>query len=126
MVLVYLLRIVYSTIQLRHKVLCDSDESLDKQEDVGYETEDGMGRFEMCAFVAELVEFDYDESGYEGEESDVVQGRVDECALPLLVGCVCWLKDEGALSDEEESKGVENWMWREKWDEFMREYTGPN
>lgn len=84
MILPYLLRIVNAAIQRRDEVLRESHQRLQKQENVGQETEDGVRRFEVCAAVADLVDFDYHEAGYEGGEADVVEDEVGDCAFALL------------------------------------------
>ena len=106
-VLVQLLRILHSAVKRRHKVLGDSDDSLDEHQDVGYEAEDGVRRDEVRTAVADLVVFDHDQAGEGGEQGDVVEGGMRVGALFLLGGCVGWLDDEDALDEEEEGGGVE-------------------
>ena len=106
-VLVQLLRILHSAVKRRHKVLGDSDDSLDEHQDVGYEAEDGVRRDEVRTAVADLVVFDHDQAGEGGEQGDVVEGGVRVGALFLLGGCVGWLDDEDTLDEEEEGGGVE-------------------
>jgi hypothetical protein len=106
-VLVQLLRILHSAVQRGHKVLSDSDDRLDEDQDVGDEPEDGVRGDEVGAAVADLVVFDYDEAGEGGEEGDVVEGGVRVGAFLLLFGGVGWLDDEDALDEEDEGGGVE-------------------
>ena len=107
MVLVQLLRILHTTIQRGHKVLRDSHDRLDEDQDVGDESEDSVWGDEVGAAVADLVVFDHDQAGESGEQGDVVEGGVRVGALFLLGGCVGWLDDEDALDEEEEGGGVE-------------------
>jgi hypothetical protein len=106
-VLVQFLRIVDSAVQRGYKVLRDSDDRLDEDEDIGDQPEDGVGGHEVRAVVADLVVLDHDEAGEGGEQRDVVEGGVRVGAFFLLLGCVGWLDDEDALDEEDEGGGVE-------------------
>ena len=68
MILVDTLRSLRAPEYTRGIVLGDADDRLQEEEDVGDEAEDGVGGFEMCAGVGDLVVFDDDEGGKEGED----------------------------------------------------------
>lgn len=106
-VLVQRLRIIDAPVQAREEVLRDANKSLQEQEDVCHETENGVRGFEMGSVVVELVVFDDNEAGEGGQDGDIVQGGVHVGSLLLLFGGVGWLEDEEGLDEEEQSGGVE-------------------
>jgi hypothetical protein len=88
---------VYAAVDLGCKVLCDAYEGLDYEQDVGDETQDGMGRFEMCAVVIDFVDLNGDEAGDQGQHCDIVESCVSQGSLLLLLRCMGGLEDESAL-----------------------------
>ena len=101
-VLVDALRIIHTAIQSRQEILREADQRLHNDQDVRDETQDRVRRLEMHALVRELVDLDDDETGDRGGKRDPVEARVYQCALLLLLGCVCWLQHEHALDVEED------------------------
>lgn len=106
MILVKALSIIHTPIDPRSEVLRESDKSLQRNQDICYETQNGMRRFEVCAVVVELVVFDDDKASDGCENSDIVEGCVRVGALFLLLGSVRGLEDEDALDEEEEGGGI--------------------
>lgn len=68
MVLVDGLGVVHAPEHTRRVVLRYPDNGLQEEEDVGDEPEDGVWGLEMRATVGDLVVFDDDEGGDEGED----------------------------------------------------------
>jgi len=64
---------LHTAIQFWCIVLGEANESLNCKEDIGDETQDGVGRLEMCAIVRELVDLDYDEPGNKEVEAEVIE-----------------------------------------------------
>ncbi len=88
-------------------VLGDADDRLDEEENVCDETEDGVRGFEVRARVGDLVVFDDDEGGNEGQNGGQVQDAVDVGTLLFLFGGVCGLEEEDGLSGQEDAGGIE-------------------
>jgi len=107
MELVDLLGIIHAPIKRRNEVLREPHNSLDDHEEVRNYPQNCVGGLEVRDPILVFVHLDDDEAGYEGRDTDVVEGGVDVGSLFLLVGCVSWLEDEGALGNEEEAGGVE-------------------
>lgn len=107
MILVKLLGVVHTAVELRDKVLRDTDHRLQRCEDVCEQAQDGMRRLEVCSIVADLVVLDHDQSGDGCQECDIVESRVCVCAFLLLFCGVRGLDDEDALNEEEEGGRVE-------------------
>ncbi len=68
MILVDALRSLRAPEYTRGIILGDADDRLKEKEDVGDEAEDGVRGLEVCAGVGDLVVFDDDEGGEEGED----------------------------------------------------------
>lgn len=107
MVFVQSLRIVDAPVESRREVLRYPDDRLQRDEDVGYQSQDGVRGFEVRAAMVYFVVFDDDEAGDGGEHGYIVQRRVRVCPLLLLCGGVRRLEDEDALDEEEDGGGVE-------------------
>jgi len=85
---------LHTPIQLRDKVLCETNKTLYCQEDISRQAENSMGRLEMCAIMVELVDFNNDQTSYEEVKSKVVQPCVSDCSLPFLPCGVRRLEDK--------------------------------
>lgn len=107
MVLVDTLCVVDAAEHVGGVILRDSHDGLQEEEDVGDETQDCVGRFEVGAAVGDFVVFDYDQGSEEGEDGGYVEGGVDVGALFLLLGGVGWLEEEDGLGGEEDAGRVE-------------------
>lgn len=110
MVLPYCLRIIHATIQVREIILRDANNSLDGEDDVGDEPEDGVRGLEMRAGVRDLVIFDYDKAGDECQDRGAVEHGVDVGAGVFLLWGVGRLQDEDSLSGEEDAGGIQELM----------------
>lgn len=106
-VLVKFLGVVDTAVELRDKVLRDTDHRLEGREDVCEQAKDGMRRFKVCSIVADLVVLDHDQSGDGCQECDIVESRVCVCAFLLLLSGVSGLDNENTLNEEEEGGGIE-------------------
>lgn len=60
----------------------------------------------MCASVGDLVVFDYDQAGQEGQDRSAVKDGVDVSAGTFLLRRVGRLEDEDCLSSQEDAGGV--------------------
>ena len=79
---------IYTAVKLRCKVLRKANQSLNQKEDVSDETENGVGRLEMCSLVGKLVDFDDYEASNEEVEGKLVDGEMGDGAFAFLVGGV--------------------------------------
>ena len=79
---------IHTPVKLRCKVLRKANQSLNQKEDVGDETENGVGRLEMCALVGKLVDFDDYEASDEKVEGKLMDGEMGDGAFAFLVGGV--------------------------------------
>ena len=118
MVLPYCLRIVHATIQAREVILRDANDSLDGEDDVSDEPEDGVRGLEMRAAVRDLVILDYDKAGDEGQNRGAIEHGVDVGAGVFLLWGVGRLQDEDGLSGEKDGGGIKELM------ELLVEYFG--
>jgi hypothetical protein len=66
-----------------------------------------MRRLEVCPVVADLIVFNYNQSGDGCQKGDVVECGVRIRAFLLLLCGVSGLDNEDALDEEEERGGVE-------------------
>lgn len=71
-----LLCIMYSAVDPGREILGDAYECLEDEQNVGGEAQDGMRRLEMGAVVVELVDFNGDEPGDQGQHGNIVESRV--------------------------------------------------
>lgn len=69
-----------------------------------------MRGFEVRATVRDLVVFDHDQAGDEEHDAYVIERGVYICTLLLLSAGVCWLDEENALRDEQQTRGVQERM----------------
>ena len=107
MILPHRLRVLHAPVHGREVVLRDAHDGLDEEDDVGDEAKDGVRGLEVRAGVGDLVVFDDDEAGEEGEDGGAVQEGVDGGALAFLGRGVGWLEDEDGLGGEEDAGRVE-------------------
>lgn len=87
-VLVNGLGVVHAAEQLRDVVLRDADEGLQDEEDVGDEAELAVLGVKVRFPAGELVVFDHNQAGDEGESAGAVENGVDIGAEFLLLGRV--------------------------------------
>ena len=106
-VLVQLLCILLAAVDLRHKVLREANKSLNENKDVRDQTQDRVGRDEVCAIVGNLVVLDDDEAGDTAREGEVIESSVSPSAVLLLLRCVRGLEDKDALGEEQDCCRVE-------------------
>ena len=88
-------------------VLGDADDGLKEEENVSDETQDGVRGYEVRAGVGDLIVFDDDEGGNEGQNGGQIQDAVDVGTLLFLFGRVCGLEEEDGLGGEEDAGGIE-------------------
>jgi hypothetical protein len=93
MVFPHTLGILHAAIHSRCVVLRETHHSLEKDEDVEDEPEDGVWGFKVRVPWTLLVDFDYDEAGEEGRDAEEVEQEMGGCAGTFLPGRVGWLED---------------------------------
>ena len=98
--------IINASVYLWSIVLCNPDHSLDYEKAVCDETEDCVRGDEMGAAVRNLVVFDNDETGNEGENGGTIEDGVDIRAVSFLFGRVSRLKYEDCLGREKDAGRV--------------------
>jgi len=104
MVLVYpLARIDASKDSFRDVELCESNQCLAEDEDVGNEAHDAVNVFEACLRVGGFAQLNNDETGDEEDDTDEDQGEVNVGSLALLDGGVRGLEEENGLGNEEDA-----------------------
>lgn len=106
MVLIDTLRVVHPAIQRRSVVLRETHKSLDEQQDIKYQTKNGVGRVEVITIVTDLVDLDDDKTGNEGRDAYKVEKKVRRCASALLARSMGGLENEGCLCNKEKAGGV--------------------
>lgn len=97
MILINTLRVLHTTIKLRHIILREPHNRLDVHKDIKGEAEARVRGFKVFVAGAGFVHFDDDEAGGEGGGAERVEEEVGEGAGALLFGGVGWLEDEGCL-----------------------------
>jgi hypothetical protein len=87
--------------------LRDANDSLQSRKDVCDQAKNCMRRLEVCPVMADLIVFNYNQSGDGCQKGNVVQCGVGICAFLLLLCGVSGLDNEYALDEEEERGGIE-------------------
>ena len=80
---------------------------LQKDEDIGDQSQDAVGGFEASLRAGSLVDLDDGEGRDEGEDSSDVKDEVYPGALTFLRRGMGWLKDEDCLGGEKYTAGIE-------------------
>lgn len=88
-------------------ILGDADDGLNEEENVSDETEDGVRGYEVRAGVGDLIVFNDDEGGNEGQNGGQIQDAVDVGTLLFLLGGMCGLEEEDGLGGQEDAGGIE-------------------
>lgn len=107
MVLVDTLRVVHPAIQRRSVVLRETHKGLDEQQDIEYQTKDGVRRVEVITIVTDLVDLNDDKTGNEGRDAYKMKKKVRRCASALLARSMGGLEDEGCLCNKEKTGRVQ-------------------
>lgn len=107
MVLIDGFRLLDASEDPRSEELQGADDGLQQNEDVSGEAENSMRRFEMLSVAGDFGDLDHDESCDEASYGQVLQPRMDPCALSLLLFRMRWLEYQYALSKYEESSRVQ-------------------
>lgn len=107
MVLVNGFGVVHASKQGRKIKLHDANQTLDDEQNIGDETQNGVWGFKVGAPVVDFVVLDDDEAGDERKKAGAVECGVDVRAELLLFGGMGGLEDQDSLRDEEEAGGVE-------------------